>query len=107
MWCLTELAEHLGVRADVLHKRMNAGWPPERWAEPLHQSNRRKPNPAVNSLTPRERENLKAYTDDELLELYQAFKGAPDELTRLADFMASDMEAASTKIIRWKVEGRI
>ena len=107
MWCLTDLAALLDIRADVLYKRIDAGWPPERWGEPLRQSNSRKPNPAVNSLTPRERENLKAYTDDELLELYQAFKGAPDELTRLADFMASDVEAARTKIIRWKVEGKI
>ena len=106
MWCLTDLADHLGLSICSMKHRVE-NWPPERWAEPMKSQFSRKKKPAVKQLTEAEIKLRKPYTDDELLELYRAFKGAPDELTRLADFMASDVEAASTKIIRWEVEGRI
>ena len=106
MWCLSDLAEHCHVSITTMQKRVEK-LPPELWAEPLRKTRNRKPKPKVKQLTAAERKLRRPYTEDELLELYSDFRGASDELQRLADFMVSDVEAASTQIVKWKVEGRI
>ena len=73
----------------------------------MKHSNNRKPRPTVKRLTAVELKLRRPYTEDELLELYRDFRGESDELQRLADFMVSDVEAASKKIVKWKAEGRI
>ena len=105
MWSRTDLAEHLGVSENLLSGRISRGWPPERWAEPVRGECRNHKEPVP--LTPLERANQRAYTDDELWTVHQFFREQDNELTMLADFMGSDAEAASAKIVNWKREGRI
>ena len=105
MWSRTDLAEHLGITSGLLNSRISRGVPPALWAEPVKVENRNHKEPVP--LTPLERANHKAYTDDELWTVYQFFRGQGNELTMLADFMGSDAEAASAKIVNWKREGRI
>lgn len=93
LWSLKDLAAHLGISYSALYSRIDRGWPPERWGEPAQE---RRP-PA----------EIEEYTDADLLELYQQFAGQYNELTMLADFMGSDTEAASEKIVQWKAQGRI
>ena len=105
MWSRSDLAEHLGLTPSLLNGRIARGWPPERWGEPvqIEMRNHREPVP----LTPLEMANHKSYTDEELWETYQFFRGQGNELTMLADFMGADAEADSAKIVNWKREGRL
>ena len=97
LWSLKDLAAHLGISYDALYGRIARGWPPERWGESMQK---RRPSGEAPV-------EIAEYTDAELLELYWQFAGQPNELTMLADFMGSDEEAASAKIVQWKREGRI
>lgn len=105
LWSRSDLAEHLGLSASVLNGRIARGWPPERWGEPvqIEMRNHKEPQP----MTPLDMANHKSYTDEELWETYQFFRGQSNELTVLADFMCSDATAASEQIVKWKREGRI
>lgn len=109
LWSMTDLAKELDVNLTTLKRRVRVGWPEERWGERVNRPEVQRPKveKSVSCMTKCEKENLKAYTDFELLQLYRRFRGCPNELQRLADFMASDEKQASRKIVRWKKEGKL
>lgn len=101
-----------GINPATVRGRLNRGWPPDRLLEPVDEKHRSKwkgmqQKPVKQKPIPWKPVRCKPYDEEELLELYRMFQGQSDELTRLADFMIADAEAASQQIVKWKKEGRI
>lgn len=97
-----------GINPATIRGRLDRGWPPERLAEPVDEKHRsRWAGEAKVRPMPQKPVRCKPYDEEELLELYRMFEGQSDELTRLADFMIADAEAAGQQIVKWKKEGRI
>lgn len=97
-----------GINPATIRGRLDRGWPPERLLEPVDEKHRNRWKKGENVRpAPQKPVRCKPYNEEELLELYRMFEGQSDELTRLADFMIADAEAASQQIVKWKKEGRI